>query len=321
MNGPASPPPPTPLWLWPHLLSLEAPLVAMAWMADLAHLHRVTPMPGVLAGLGLSVWVIYVLDRLLDTLGKTDSELDERHLFHRRHRLPLLAAVALSIGLASWLGFWVVPADLMWQGALLSIPVLFYLAIYAARGSQWFFRGLLPIGGLMVLLFIHSAPLRTGFKMSITLLISAILLLLLMRRYQEKLRSAMSKDMLGGVIFALGCTAWSRFIRNGSDPVGGFVELVLLSCLFVSNLTGISTRTIHHRWMAAGLGAAVGAVALVQRGSLANSMSLLAIACIVGFLLLLILDRCRASLSENAYRVVADVAVLVPVAGIWMVRV
>lgn len=321
MNGPASPPPQTPLWLWPHLLSLEAPLVAVAWMAGLAHLHRVTPMPGVLPGLGLCVWVIYVLDRLLDTLGKSDSELDQRHLFHRRHRLGLLATVAVSIGIASWLAFWVVPADLMWQGALLGIPVLFYLAIYAAKGSQWFFRGLLPIGGLTVLLFIHSAPLRPGFKTSITLLISAILLLMMMRRYQEKLRSAMSKDMLGGVLFALGCTAWSRFLRHGSDPVGGFVELVLLTCLFVANLTGISTRTIHHRWMAAGLGAAVGAMALVQRGSLAASMNTLAIACVVGFLLLLILDRCRSSLSENAYRVLADVAVLVPVAGIWVVRV
>jgi len=292
----------------------------MAWMAGLAHLHRVTPMPGVLPGLGLCVWVIYVLDRLMDTRGKPDVELDARHRFHRRHRVALLAAVLVSIGIASWLAFWMVPADLMWQGATLSVPVLFYLAIYAAKGSQLFFRGLLPVGGFCALVLIGSAPLRTNFKISVMLLISAILLLLMTRHYQDKLRSAMSKDMLGGVIFALGCTAWSRFIRNGSDPVGGFVELVLLSCLFVSNLTGISTRTIHHRWIAAGMGGAVGAIALVLRGSLANSMSLLAISCIVGFLLLLILDRCRGSLSENAYRVLADVVVLVPVAGLWMVR-
>lgn len=321
MHGLPPSPTRTPFWLWPHLLSLEAPLVATAWMAGLAHLHRVPTMPGVLPGLGLCVWIIYVLDRLLDTRGKKDADLDERHRFHRRHRVALLAAVLAGIGMAGWLALWVVPADLMWQGVMLSVPVLFYLAIYAAQGSQWFFRGVLPLGGLAALAFIINAPLRTNFKISLVGLILSIIVILSLRQYQEKLRSAMSKDMMGGFLFALGCTAWSRFIRNGSDPVGGFVEFGLLSCLFVSNLTGISTRTIHHRWMAAGLGAAVGAVALVQRGSLANSMSLLAIACIVGFLLLLILDRYRASLSENAYRVLADVAVLVPVAGIWMVRV
>lgn len=307
-----------PLWLWPHLLSLEAPLVAMAWTAGLAHLHRVPAMPGVLPGLGLCAWIIYVLDRLMDTRGKTDAQLGVRHRFHRRHRLAFLAAVLAGICLAIRLGLWIVPADLMWQCALLSVPVIFYLALYAAGGSQWFFRGLLPLGGLTVLLLIHGAPLRPGFKMSITLLISAILLLLTVKQYQEKLRTAMSKDVLGGVLFALGCTAWSRFLRNGSDPVGGFVEFGLLSCLFVSNLTGISTRAVHHRWLAAGFGAAAGALVLVQRGSLASSMNHLALACAAGFVLLLILDKLRASLSENAYRVLADLAVLAPVAGLYI---
>jgi hypothetical protein len=240
----------------------------------------------------------------MDTRGKTDAQLGVRHRFHRRHRLAFLVAMLAGISSVIRLGLWVVPADLMWQCALLSVPVIFYLALYAAGGSQWFFRGLLPLGGLSVLLLIHGAPLRPGFKMSITLLISAILLLLTARKYQEKLRTAMSKDVLGGVLFALGCTSWSRFIRNGSDPVGGFVEFGLLSCLFVSNLTGISTRAVHHRW-------------LVQRGSLASSMTQLALACTAGFVLLLILDKLRASLSENAYRVLADVAVLLPVAALY----
>ena len=87
MSHHSSPSSRAPFWLWPHLLSLEAPLIAMAWMLGLAHLNRVPVMPGVLAGLGLCVWMIYVLDRLLDTRGKADSELDARHRFHRRHRV------------------------------------------------------------------------------------------------------------------------------------------------------------------------------------------------------------------------------------------
>ncbi len=315
---PPSLPTSPPIWLRLHLLSLEAPLIAMAWALGLAHLNRVPVMPGVLAGLGLCVWMIYVLDRLLDTRGKADSELDARHRFHRRHRVALLAAVLLGAVVAIWLAFWIVPADLTWHCVMLSVPILFYLAIYAGGESQLFFRGILPLGGLGMLTFIGTAPLKTGFKLSLMGLIVSVLLLLMIRRYQERVRSAFSKDVAGGVLFALGCTAWSRFIRDGSDPVGGFVEFVLLSCLFVSNLTGISTRSIHHRWLAAGFGAAVGAVALVLRGNLADSMNVLAASCGAGFVLLMVLDWRRKSMSAEAYRVLADVAVLLPVGFLFL---
>jgi len=318
MSHLSSPSSRTPFWQWPHLLSLEAPLIAMAWMLGLAHLNRVPVMPGVLAGLGLCVWMIYVLDRLLDTRGKADSELDARHLFHRRHRSVLLAAVAIGVVVTIWLAFWIVPADLTWHCVTLSVPILFYLAIYAGSGSQLFFRGILPLGGLGMLAFVGTAPLKTGFKLSLMGLIVSVLLLLMVRRYQDRMRSAFSKDVAGGVLFALGCTAWSRFIRDGADPVGGFVEFVLLSCLFVSNLTGISTRSIHHRWLAAGFGAAVGAVALVVRGNLAGSMNLLAASCGAGFVFLLVMDWRRKTMSEDAYRVLADVVVLLPVAGLFI---
>lgn len=307
-----------PFWLWPHLLSLEAPLIAMAWMLGLAHLNRVPVMPGVLAGLGLSVWMIYVMDRLLDTRGKADAELDARHLFHRRHRVALIAVMLVGLFVMIWLAFWIVPADLTWHCVTLCVPILFYLAIYAGAGSQLFFRGILPLGGLGMLAFIGTAPLKTGFKLSLIGLIVSMLLLLMIRRYQERVRSAFSKDVAGGVLFALGCTAWSRFIRDGSDPVGGFVEFVLLSCLFVSNLTGISTHSVHHRWLAAGFGAAVGAVALALRGNLADSMNVLAASCGAGFVLLMVLDWRRKSMSKEAYRVLADVAVLLPVLGLFI---
>lgn len=290
----------------------------MAWMLGLAHLNRVPVMPGVLAGLGLSVWMIYVLDRLLDTRGKSDAELDARHQFHRRHRVALLAAVLLGALVTIWLAFWIVPADLTWQCVTLSVPILFYLAIYAGSGSQLFFRGILPLGGVGMLAFIGTAPLKAGFKLSLMGLIVSMLLLLMVRRYQERVKSALSKDVAGGVLFALGCTAWSRFIRDGSDPVGGFVEFVLLSCLFVSNLTGISTRSIHHRWLAAGFGAAVGAVALALRGNLADSMNVLAASCGTSFVLLLLLDWRRKSMSDEAYRVLADAAVLLPVGFLFV---
>ena len=311
----------TPFWQRLHLVSLEAPLIAMAWAAALAQLHRVPLMPGVLPGLGLSVWIIYVTDRLLDTAGKADAELDTRHFFHRRFRALLLTGAGLGALLAGWLAFWVVPADLMWHCLTLSVPVLLYLGVFAGKGSQLFFRGLLPLGGLTLVGFILASPAwRMGFKISLVTLILSVLLLLSLRRCQERLRTAFHKDVAGGVLFALGCTAWSRFIQNGSDPIGGFVEFVMLTCLFISNLSGISSRSTHHRWLAAGLGAVGGTLALVSQGGLAESMQTLAWACAGGFLGLLALDARRNHLTHASYRVLADGVVLVPALVIYVLR-
>ena len=55
-----------PLWLWPNLLSLDAPLVAVLWQSFLAYRFSLPlRLSGCLA-LGLTVWSIYLLDRLLD---------------------------------------------------------------------------------------------------------------------------------------------------------------------------------------------------------------------------------------------------------------
>ena len=56
-----------PLWLYPNLLSLDAPLVAVAWLHVFARTWRLDYHPWeAYVTLGLAVWVIYVADRLLD---------------------------------------------------------------------------------------------------------------------------------------------------------------------------------------------------------------------------------------------------------------
>ncbi len=75
-----------------HLLSLDAPTVAVLWAWGFAHAARV-PLPWIAtAVLGLGAWIIYVADRLLD--GRTSDgrceDLRERHFFHARHRRAFL---------------------------------------------------------------------------------------------------------------------------------------------------------------------------------------------------------------------------------------
>ena len=68
--------------------------MAVLWQAALAHAHgnRLTPLMNV--GLGLACWVVYLLDRTLDTLAvKNVEELDVGHAFYHRHRRVLLLGV------------------------------------------------------------------------------------------------------------------------------------------------------------------------------------------------------------------------------------
>jgi hypothetical protein len=89
-----------PLWLLPNLLSLDAPLVAMAWLYIFAKTWRLGYHPWeAYASLGLAVWIIYVADRLLDAslAGGTKAALEARHRFHVEHRRFFSTGLAVAI--------------------------------------------------------------------------------------------------------------------------------------------------------------------------------------------------------------------------------
>lgn len=95
-----------PFWLIPNLLSLDAPLVAIAWLYIFAKTWRVDYLPwAAYIGLGLVVWVIYVVDRLVDVSipDKGDSRLEARHSFHGKHQrvFKILAKVAAGVAIVT----------------------------------------------------------------------------------------------------------------------------------------------------------------------------------------------------------------------------
>jgi len=116
--------------LYWHLLSLDAPTVAVLWAWAFARAARLPVSPSALAVLGIGTWLIYVADRLLDSRFSPRRHLRERHFFHARHRRPLLAASALAAPLLLWL-IAVMPAAARRADTLVfAVSVLYFAGVH-----------------------------------------------------------------------------------------------------------------------------------------------------------------------------------------------
>ncbi|MGH8012119.1 MAG: hypothetical protein ACREQ4_06460 [Candidatus Binataceae bacterium] len=123
-----------PLWLWPNVLSLDAPLVAIVWQFFFATCFDIRIGAGSLAFLGVGVWIVYASDRVLDGIRSNSSQETARHRFARLNRRRLAVLIGLAVPVVFWL-FWRLSAD-------------------------WAFRAYLAVGVAMVAYFaiVHLAP-------------------------------------------------------------------------------------------------------------------------------------------------------------------
>jgi hypothetical protein len=93
-----------PGWMWPNLLSLDAPAVAVVWALLFARARGIYLSPGAIGALALAVWLIYLGDRVLDGRRTRESEdLRERHLFSAQYRTLLLILVTIGLFAGLWL--------------------------------------------------------------------------------------------------------------------------------------------------------------------------------------------------------------------------
>lgn len=119
-----------PAWLWLNLLSLDAPLIALVWQDFLARCYPAMLLPAGRAVLGLTVWAIYLTDRLLDVRHSAQGTETVRRSFYRRHcnLLRLLLILVLSVNaLVAW--FWLRP-EVFDSGLLVTMGVVVYLVAF-----------------------------------------------------------------------------------------------------------------------------------------------------------------------------------------------
>lgn len=120
------------LWVWWHLLSLDAPTVAVVWCWFFAAAFGVSLPPTALVTLALGTWCVYVADRLLDGWRSVDmTDLRDRHWFYLRHRKPFVIAwIAAAIPLAYLILFRVQPAVRTDDIVLCLIGIGYFLLIH-----------------------------------------------------------------------------------------------------------------------------------------------------------------------------------------------
>jgi hypothetical protein len=129
--------PVTPLWLWPNILSLDAPLIAITWQAFLAQRYAVPLRFAGRIELFLAVWAIYIADRLLDARHPATFAEPARHRFYRNHRrlATVLLAALLTAALAIAV-FWLRPAVLRNGLVPLAAVALYLAALNVGRPRQ-----------------------------------------------------------------------------------------------------------------------------------------------------------------------------------------
>jgi hypothetical protein len=126
----------TPFWQWMNLLSLDAPVLALVWQDYLARCYPSLLRPAGRWVLGLTVWVIYIADRLIDVRRPAMENEPIRHRFYRQNR-GLAKVVLTSVAFADLFIalLWLRPAVFS-NGLLIGAGVVCYLVVSPSRGWQ-----------------------------------------------------------------------------------------------------------------------------------------------------------------------------------------
>lgn len=281
----------TPWWLWPNLLSLDAPLVAVAWLYMFARAWQVNYLEWqAYLALGLGVWVIYVCDRLLDLRLRDpgDPLLAKRHDFHARFRGFFIAGVVLAAATVLWFVFKALPVELLktYSGPAVGLVVAFFLLVIGSRptGEVPYLRN--AIAGLA---FAYGTAMMAHTRVPSQGMISMVL----------------SREMIGfAILCVLNITAihlWEHSRRSDDPEVKAADEMSLTLPLTLLAGSALLFAYFDNPDM---FGRGVDGESLPARPFF--------YAILISTALLQILNRTRHRYSLDLLRVLADAALLAP---------
>jgi hypothetical protein len=269
--------------LW-HLLSLDAPSVAMLWTWFIARSNRIALSLSSVAAMGIAVWILYAADRLLDarlldartgalTAGSSqppDAGLEARHYFHRIHRRAFRAALAAAtVALALMVPHLDQPAIRLYL-VLAALLIVYSLLIHAnGRRSQ-----------------------RLPKELAVGVFFSAAAFIPTVSRDPSLRPILLPVAVVFAAVCSLNCLfiyAWEHTSASPAEHAATRLALRFLRPLALSTIAiGLTLSLSRHP------GAPI------------------ALACAIAAALLLLLDRNRIRLSRTTLRAAADLCLLTP---------
>ena len=230
-----------PWWLWPNVLSLDAPLVAVLCQAALARAHKVALLPSVYAALFLTVWLIYVVDRVLDGFSMQKAErLSARHAFYRRHRrVFLLLLIPAGLLTLLWLALAEIPTGIFLRGLALGFIVALYLLHFAARGHRTIYMVGNVVACMVGAVVLWLLPLPILFKILYGTVLVALLALATGGGARDTFRF-LPKEAVCGYLFAIGCSLSVNFFTGDQQAHPFSPEVLMLALLCALNCVAVS---------------------------------------------------------------------------------
>jgi hypothetical protein len=132
-------PRPSSLLVWLTLLSLDAPVVAVLWQRLFARCLNVRLSAAVTATLAIAVWLLYVLDRILDSM-RAPARVPEtlRHRFYRAYRRFFLPPFFAALAAGAWLAFFRLDKNTVETGLvlMLAVGVYFFSVHFRPPGGE-----------------------------------------------------------------------------------------------------------------------------------------------------------------------------------------
>ena len=159
--------PPRALGLF-HLLSLDAPTVAVVWSLAFAWAARVRLPAWLPVLVALVTWTVYVADRLLDARSAMrrgePGRLRQRHFFHWRHRGVFVPLTGASACLAAGLALHSLSPAAWRRDFFLAVAALIYLAaVHLGRRLPPAFSTCFPAKELFVGLLFTTGCVLAGW--------------------------------------------------------------------------------------------------------------------------------------------------------------
>ncbi len=280
--------------VWWHLLSLDAPTVAVVWSWAFARAFDIALPWFALLTLGLGTWCVYVADRLLDGWRSGRStQLRERHLFYARHRRIFLSALVAAF-----------------------LPLIYFLFLRVAHAVR-IDDVLLATLGLVYFILIHGPDKRDANG----------------RRAWMPRKLWIPKEITVGILFAVATAipAWSRL---HGKPLWMPMVVVLFSGICCWNCIAIQiwengcvqdsrrAEPVHPltAWVGARLQwfAAILFIVAVGVAALAPTpeIRILAALCSLSGVFFLLLHHFHRRMHSRTLRVAVDMALLTPL--LWM---